>query len=342
MSAVQITRRELSTEPSGTWDPTSAPTSLPGTASELGESLYRGPFRSSVPRMARTVEMDTVSTILVAPESRLSFRGVLVVEPDTPVGAENYVGWHYWNELSLRTLLKLELGWLSQEFEPQRKWPDLPIRWLDNTRISSMHSSVERLLDAVDSYRQLQPSELVRPDPIDSPILDQLTRLGGRLQLSRDELAELLGVSRRTVFNWLSGSVSPNPEARQRIQRILELLSEASSWTSSDLQWWLMDGDPSPFHLLAAQRWNEFSDRVVRASERPPARRSTQVRRLSPQSPRSNEGPTEEFESSPTNASALFGELLRLQRPPGASLGSSSTWVDPEIDTRNQTTEGES
>jgi hypothetical protein len=95
-------------------------------------------------------------------------------------------------------------------------------------------------------------------------------RLLGQLktgtQLPASNLADLLMVSRRTLYNWLAGEkVSPtNFERIVDVKTCLEPLMRR--WRPTQLRVWLESGDPSPLELARRRDWDEFLESVTDAS----------------------------------------------------------------------------
>ena len=85
---------------------------------------------------------------------------------------------------------------------------------------------------------------------------------------SADLVAETLGASRRSVYNWLKGKPVRDEFAVRatRLQQLLRPMRE--EWHPEALSAWLNDGDPSPAQLAAADQWLELQERV-RAALRP-------------------------------------------------------------------------
>jgi hypothetical protein len=81
-------------------------------------------------------------------------------------------------------------------------------------------------------------------------------------RLTAEQLAEVLGASRRTMYNWLSGRPIRD-EAQARILRFHDAVSSvAASRDAALVRDWLLRGDPPPALLAAEERWVEFETRV--------------------------------------------------------------------------------
>lgn len=92
----------------------------------------------------------------------------------------------------------------------------------------------------------------------------ELRWLAETTRLPVEQLAELVGASRRTVYNWLSGR-SIGEEARARIFRLRDALEPISQTRDSTLvRSWLAQGNPSSFQLAASEQWAELAARAQR------------------------------------------------------------------------------
>ena len=87
--------------------------------------------------------------------------------------------------------------------------------------------------------------------------------------LTRDELAEVLGLSRRTIQNWLSGAAA-NRRSRDHLEQLANLLSTAKRWEDGVLSRWMRMGNPTPYDLLAGGQWVEFRELLVQGPRRRP------------------------------------------------------------------------
>jgi AcrR family transcriptional regulator len=92
--------------------------------------------------------------------------------------------------------------------------------------------------------------------------LRELMRVTGG---SADLVAETLGASRRSVYNWLKGKPVRDEFAARatRVQHLLRPLRE--EWHPDALSAWLEKGDPSPAKLAAAERWLELQQLIATA-----------------------------------------------------------------------------
>lgn len=81
-------------------------------------------------------------------------------------------------------------------------------------------------------------------------------------RLPVERLGELVGASRRTIYNWL-GDRPIREEAQSRIFRLHDgIAAIAESRDPVLVRDWLLRGDPSPATLAAGERWDEFEARV--------------------------------------------------------------------------------
>ena len=95
--------------------------------------------------------------------------------------------------------------------------------------------------------------------------LEDLARWTG---LSTEELGSVLGVSRRTIYNWLRGR-PVRPQLRARILHAHAVLRPlADAWDGSQVGRWLGAGKPSAASLISQERWDEVGA-LVREQLRP-------------------------------------------------------------------------
>ncbi|MGB0095611.1 MAG: hypothetical protein WBP81_24115 [Solirubrobacteraceae bacterium] len=87
---------------------------------------------------------------------------------------------------------------------------------------------------------------------------DLVRTTGGSAEL----VAETLGASRRSIYNWLKGKPVRSEFATraERLQLVLNPLRE--DWHPQALSGWLQAGAPSPAELAAQERWVELEERV--------------------------------------------------------------------------------
>jgi transcriptional regulator with XRE-family HTH domain len=90
---------------------------------------------------------------------------------------------------------------------------------------------------------------------VKSEAFDVLANLHGSLDLSMEDIASITGISRRTLFLWKQGRVSPRPKTLRPLWRlqalmrgVLDILGERGTKS------WLNYGDPSPLDQLIAGR----------------------------------------------------------------------------------------
>ena len=82
---------------------------------------------------------------------------------------------------------------------------------------------------------------------------------------SAEMLADALGASRRSVYNWLKGK-PVRAEFAMRAERLHLVLSPLrESWHPAALSDWLQAGEPPPMELGAQERWAELEERVQNA-----------------------------------------------------------------------------
>lgn len=92
-------------------------------------------------------------------------------------------------------------------------------------------------------------------------IADQANEVMAALNLNKTQCAELLGVSRQALYDWLGG-VEPNPANAERLTSLLTLLADAGVTASDSLsprfvRTALANGEPSLLDLLKADVLDE-------------------------------------------------------------------------------------
>lgn len=142
--------------------------------------------------------------------------------------------------------------------------------------------------------------------------------------LTRDELAEVLGLSRRSIQNWLSGATASRG-SRDHLEQLANLLSPAKRWEDGVLRRWMRMGNPTPYDLLAGGQWVEFRELLVQGPRRRPvqvtsgARLVSAVRRVEQDEPEdivSKDELLASMRSAMTTAS-LGSARATAWRPPG-------------------------
>ena len=113
---------------------------------------------------------------------------------------------------------------------------------------------------------------------------EQALEVLAALSLNKTQLAEVLGVSRPTLYDWLEGK-EPNAGNAQRLAHLVELLANAGVTAAHSLsprfvRQPLNDGEPSLLDLLKADELDErFVAKVVQEAKALEA--SAEARRLS-------------------------------------------------------------
>jgi hypothetical protein len=108
----------------------------------------------------------------------------------------------------------------------------------------------------------LQRPAAEREPPVTRDVYSELRTLVEWTRLSVEQLGELLGASRRTMYNWLAGRPIRD-NAQSRIFRLRDAIAEVErSRDPALVRTWLLRGDPSPAMLAAEERWDEFEARV--------------------------------------------------------------------------------
>jgi hypothetical protein len=150
--------------------------------------------------------------------------------------------------------------------------------------------------------------------PATLTLRDLMRSIGGSAEL----LSELLGASRRSIYNWLKGK-PVRAEFATRAERLqLVLVPLREDWHPQALAEWLQAGDPSPAQLAVAQRWAELEERV-RDAQRP----------LQPQA-RQDDEDAAAGSLEPWPAEALVAVLDEFRSPPPAP-GREISWRPREL-----------
>lgn len=103
--------------------------------------------------------------------------------------------------------------------------------------------------------RAVQEPEAPRPQMV----IAEISRWTG---LSTSRLGELLGVARRSLYNWLEGRPISR-DMQQRVEQVHSALAQVREERGPDsARAWLDEGDPSNFELLRGQRWAVIEERL--------------------------------------------------------------------------------
>lgn len=107
-----------------------------------------------------------------------------------------------------------------------------------------------------------QHEPIERHAPVVRDVYAELRVLLEWTRLPVEQFGELVGASRRTMYNWLGGRPIRD-EAQSRIFRLHDVLADiAASRDPALVRAWLLRGDPSPATLAAEERWDELEARV--------------------------------------------------------------------------------
>jgi hypothetical protein len=100
------------------------------------------------------------------------------------------------------------------------------------------------------------------------------TELATWLEMSHDELAKIIDVSRTTVsMSWKKGVEPHNKAQARRVYELHSVVAALHTTLGPDLTGWLKKGRPCPLALLEQRKYERFerrADEVVFATARPP------------------------------------------------------------------------
>jgi len=187
----------------------------------------------------------------------------------------------------------------------------LPPRFSVNyTPLLREEESIERFVAglvlawlAIIQVRQLQELASEGRDQIEPS--QAVERLRSWTGLSVGEIADLLGVARRSLYHWSTGATRPRREERLLgLVRALEPLSR--SWEPWELRKLLLSSDPHQRHLLEA---GDFSSLIALASVEDRPSRPSRLRRA-----QVTQGP--EVEPLETEALLRHFQLVMVPRVP--------------------------
>lgn len=107
----------------------------------------------------------------------------------------------------------------------------------------------------VNAARERWPASSLAP-PVATWQEDILSRLHARSLLTWEQIARLMGVDRRTIHLWLTGTQPRGPRA-ERLSRVMQVVDGFGSLTPEEIRGRLLQpgdaGQPSLFEVLVAQ-----------------------------------------------------------------------------------------
>lgn len=146
----------------------------------------------------------------------------------------------------------------------------------------------------------------------------ELRLLSEWTRLPVESLGELVGASRRTIYNWLAGKPI-GKDAQARILRLRDLLTPVAETRDPSLvRSWLLHGDPSPASLAAHEHWREL-ERLV----------AIEVKPLQPAS--EIDGALEGEPAYADSPGVLTAALLAFASPPARVRQPSCDWQPREV-----------
>jgi len=109
--------------------------------------------------------------------------------------------------------------------------------------------------------------QVPRPSVVGRDVHLLLRELARWTRLMPEQLGEMFGASRRTIYNWLAGRAIRD-DAKARILRVHDLLAPlADSRDPLLIRDWILRGEPTPLALAASERWSELELRVERETQ---------------------------------------------------------------------------
>lgn len=145
-----------------------------------------------------------------------------------------------------------------------------------------------------------------------------LSDLGEWTSLPTSRLGELLGVARRSIYNWTNGR-PVRPEIQTRLGRVHDVLRPVAAQYEPDvIRQWLGEGRPTNFDLIAEQQWSIITRRTRELLEKQKVRRVDET-----EAP----DPAVEMFADPVRA-AVFAQFSA--RPQGEQARRAD-WVPREI-----------
>lgn len=216
----------------------------------------------------------------VSPWVSTSF--ALVIGPSTPVVWSTDIEDLYWQEFRPPTpefgvtvweseclvsipawttpLASDHLFWTSEGFGESSILVPAEAKLSPTDPADSAHAPAWRR--SVEARSTVERPRAEREPAVGRDVHSELRLLIERTRLSVERLGELVGASRRTIYNWLAGRPI-REEAQSRILRLHDgIAAIANSRDPVLVRDWLLRGDPSPATLAAGERWDEFEARV--------------------------------------------------------------------------------
>jgi transcriptional regulator with XRE-family HTH domain len=137
---------------------------------------------------------------------------------------------------------------------------------------------------------------------------------------SAEDLAELLGASRRSIYNWLNGRPLRGEFAARATRLRTVLAPLGTDWHPQALANWLKQGRPLRARLAREERWAELEEQV-RAAVKP----------LRPDAAPQLADRVEDTPPAPLLADAVITALQEFSSPPPVTSSARRSWTPHEL-----------